>query len=112
MISFIDKQFDKKNFKVWLYTPGNQFLGELVVDRPVLNLQLEGLNSTFNFTLPENIETALIVDENTNHATIESVVNPRINESLDQFQVEVWYGDLETDDFQKQRFIIVETPRQ
>lgn len=62
--------------------------------------------------MPENIETALIVDENTNHATIQSVVNPRINESLDQFQVEVWYGDLDTDEFQKQRFIIVETPRQ
>ena len=112
MISFIDKQFDKNNFKVWLYTPGNQFLGELVVDRPVLNLQLEGLNSTFSFTLPENIETALIVDANANQATIESVVNPRINETLDQFQVEVWYGDLDTDNFQKQRFVIVETPRQ
>lgn len=89
MISFIDKQFNKNNFKTWLYTPGGIFLGELVLDNPVLNLQLEGLSSTFSFTLPENIETALIVDAETNHATIQSVVNPRINESLDQFQVEV-----------------------
>jgi hypothetical protein len=112
MISFIDKQFDKNNFKTWLYTPGGAFLGELVVDNPVLNLQLEGLNSTFSFTLPENIESGILFDPTTGYTGIQSVVNPRINESLDQFQVEVWYGDLDTDTFQKQRFIIIETPRQ
>lgn len=76
-----------------------------------MNLQLEGLNSTFSFTLPENIESGVVLNE-TGFSTIQSVVNPRINESLDQFQVEVWYGDLDTDDFQKQRFIIIETPRE
>lgn len=82
MISFINKQFDKNNFKVWLYTPGGSFLGELIVDNPVLTLQLEGLVSTFNFTIPENVE--IVGDYG-----LDSIVNPRINETLDQFQVEV-----------------------
>jgi hypothetical protein len=60
------------------------------VDRPVLNLELEGLISTFEFSIPENIETALVFQENIETRTeIQSVVNPRLNETLDQFQVEV-----------------------
>jgi hypothetical protein len=82
MISFIDKQLDKENFKVWLYSPGSDFLGELIVDKPVLNLELEGLVSSFSFTIPENID---IVDQN----KLNTIVNPRLNETLDQFQVEV-----------------------
>ena len=103
MISFINKELDKNNFKVWLYTPGSAFLGELIVDNPVLTLQLEGLISTFDFTIPENID----VVQNTN---LNNIVNPRLNEALDQFQVEVWYGDLATENYQKQRFIIIDTP--
>lgn len=111
MISFIDKHLDQNNFKVWLYTPGGQFLGELLVDRPVLTLQLEGLVSTFEFSIPENLEVATIVDNNgTDQTVLQSIVNPRLNEALDQFQVEVWYGDLTTDGYQKQRFIIIDTP--
>lgn len=41
---------------------------------------------------------------------LNSEINPRLNETLDQFQVEVWYGDLETESYQKQRFIIIDTP--
>lgn len=111
MISFIDKQLDQNNFKVWLYSPGGSFLGELIVDRPVLNLELEGLISTFEFTIPENIETAVVTEDGgVTQTELTTVVNPRLNETLDQFQVEVWYGDLKTDNFQKQRFIIIDTP--
>jgi hypothetical protein len=90
MISFIDKHLDQNNFKVWLYSPGGEFLGELLVDRPVLNLELEGLVSTFDFTIPENIEQALVIEENGAQTTdMQSIINPRLNETLDQFQVEV-----------------------
>jgi hypothetical protein len=90
MISFIDKQLDQNNFKVWLYSPGGAFLGELIVDRPVLNLELEGLISTFDFTIPENIEQALVTeDEGLTSTQLQTIVNPRLNETLDQFQVEV-----------------------
>ena len=106
MISFVNKQFDQNNFKVWLYTPGGSFLGELLVDNPVLTLQLEGLMSTFEFSLPENVDVHTVGEYD-----LDSIVNPRINETLDQFQVEVWYGDLDTEGYQKQRFIILETPR-
>jgi hypothetical protein len=115
MISFFDKIIEKQNFKVWLYSPGGAFLGELIVDRPILNLQLEGFMSTFEFDIVENIEKAEPIVFNTDLqrnevSQLTSVVNPRLNETLDQFQVEVWYGDLETDSFQKQRFIIIDTP--
>jgi hypothetical protein len=66
-------------------------------------LQLEGLISTFEFTIPENVDVV-------NEHELSSVVNPRLNQALNQFQVEVWYGDLDTDKYQKQRFIIVDTP--
>lgn len=90
MISFIDKQLDQNNFKVWLYSPGGAFLGELIVDRPVLNLELEGLISTFDFTIPENIEQALVTEDGELTSTqLQTIVNPRLNETLDQFQVEV-----------------------
>lgn len=90
MISFIDKQLDQNNFKVWLYSPGGAFLGELIVDRPVLNLELEGLISTFDFTIPENIEQALVTEDGGLTSTqLQTIVNPRLNETLDQFQVEV-----------------------
>lgn len=68
-----------------------------------MTLQLEGLISTFDFTIPENID---IVED----SGLTSIVNPRLNEALNQFQVEVWYGDLNTGNYQKQRFIIVDTP--
>jgi hypothetical protein len=90
MISFIDKKLDQNNFKVWLYSPGGAFLGELIVDRPVLNLELEGLISTFEFSIPENIEQAIITEDGGLTLTeLSTIVNPRLNETLDQFQVEV-----------------------
>ena len=66
-------------------------------------MQLEGFVSTFEFQLPENIDIVGTYG-------LDSLVNPRINETLDQFQVEVWYGDLDTDAYQKERFIIIDTP--
>ncbi len=94
MISFFDKIIEKQNFKVWLYSPGGAFLGELIVDRPILNLQLEGFMSTFEFDIVENIEKAEPIVFNTDLqrnevSQLTSVVNPRLNETLDQFQVEV-----------------------
>lgn len=68
-----------------------------------MTLQLEGQVSTFDFTIPENIDTVGTYG-------LDSIVNPRLNETLDQFQVEVWYGDLDTTEYQKERFIITETP--
>lgn len=71
--------------------------------------------STFEFDIVENIERASNINYNATlqrNEVIElsSTVNPRLNETLDQFQVEVWYGDLATDSYQKQRFIIIDTP--
>lgn len=66
-------------------------------------MELEGLVSTFTFSIPENLD---IVDA----SQLTSIVNPRLNETLDQFQVEVWYGDLKTEAYQKQRFIIIDRP--
>lgn len=98
-----------------MYSPGGTFLGELVVDNPRLNLQLEGTVSTFEFEIVENIDRVTALTYNSilerNESTgLNSEVNPRLNEALDQFQVEVWYGDLDTEDYQKQRFIIINTP--
>jgi hypothetical protein len=72
-----------------------------------LTLQLEGLVSTFEFSIPENLDVVTIQND---EGVFQSVVNPRLNETLDQFQLEVWYGDLTTEGYQKQRFIIIDTP--
>jgi len=98
-----------------LYSPGGTFLGELIVDNPRLNLQLEGTVSTFEFEIVENIDRITSLSYNfelqRNESTgLNSEINPRLNEALDQFQVEVWYGDLDTQNYQKQRFIIIDTP--
>jgi hypothetical protein len=71
--------------------------------------------STFEFDIVENIEKAdpLIYNallQRNEVQQLTSIVNPRLNETLDQFQVEVWYGDLATTGYQKQRFIIIDTP--
>jgi hypothetical protein len=71
--------------------------------------------STFEFDIVENIERASTINYNSTLQRNEvigltSTVNPRLNDTLDQFQVEVWYGDLTTTEYQKQRFIIIDTP--
>lgn len=68
---------------------------------------MEGLVSTFEFSIPENLDVVTIQND---EGVFQSVVNPRLNETLDQFQLEVWYGDLTTEGYQKQRFIIIDTP--
>jgi hypothetical protein len=60
----------------------------------MLNLQLEGFMSTFEFDIVENIEKAdaLVYNSTLQRNEVEqltSVVNPRLNETLDQFQVEI-----------------------
>jgi hypothetical protein len=60
----------------------------------MLNLQLEGFMSTFEFDIVENIEKAdaLVYNSTLQRNELEqltSVVNPRLNETLDQFQVEI-----------------------
>ena len=105
MINFLQASQENATFKTWLYTPGGVFQGEIITMNPQLKLSLEGVPSEFSFELPENI----IVYQGGEYV---SIVNPRINDILDQFQIEVWYGDLEKVDAtpQKSRFIITKTP--
>jgi len=97
MINFIQPNEENNNFKVYLLTPGNQERGELLVKNPVLDLQLQGLSSSFSFQMEEMINNKL---------------NPRINEVLNQFIIEVWYGNGTTQSYQTQKFIVIETPQQ
>jgi hypothetical protein len=105
MINFIQPKQENQTFKTWLYSPGGVFQGELLTINPGLKLNLEGVPSEFSFELPENIMEYV-------GGEYVSVVNPRVNDVLDQFQIEVWYGDLEKVGAtpQKSRFIITKTP--
>jgi hypothetical protein len=69
-----------------------QLLGELKVDNLSVSIKLQDL-STINFDLPENIFGEF---------------NPRLNEVLDNYIVELWYGDLSNPTIQ--RFIITKLP--
>jgi hypothetical protein len=65
-----------------------QLLGELKVDNLSVSIKLQDI-STINFDLPENIFGQF---------------NPRLSEVLDNYIVELWYGDLSNPT--TQRFII------
>ena len=88
------------NYKLYLYKPGglnDDFLGELLVDNLNADIKLHDI-STITFTIPE---------------TINGVVNPRIDEVLDSYIVELRYGrDLITvnGEYSSIRFVIRNTP--
>jgi hypothetical protein len=79
-----------KNYKLFLYRPAAanyavdtsqyraEFLGELRADNVNASIKLQEI-STLSFTLPENILGEL---------------NTRLDEVLDNYVVELWYGDL------------------
>ena len=79
-----------KNYKLFLYRPAAanyavdtsqhraEFLGELKADNVSASIKLQEI-STLSFTLPENILGQL---------------NTRLDEVLDNYVVELWYGDL------------------
>jgi hypothetical protein len=69
-----------------------QLLGELKVDNLSVSIKLQDI-STINFDLPENIFGQF---------------NPRLSEVLDNYIVELWYGDLSNPTIQ--RFIITKLP--
>jgi hypothetical protein len=95
------------NYKVFLYKPeavsvtannaGPYFLGELLVDNLDVSIKLQDI-STVNFTLPR---------------VINNTANTRIDEVLDGYVIELWYGDLSgtlNQDYYKYRFTIYTTP--
>jgi hypothetical protein len=87
------------NHKVYLYKPdGTTFLGELIVDNLKADIKLQDL-SAISFRIPE---------------VINGQVNPRIDEVLDSYIIELWYGKVDgvyaNGDFEKIRFRIYSTP--
>jgi hypothetical protein len=95
------------NYKVFLYKPeavsvtadnaGSYFLGELLVDNLDVSIKLQDI-STVNFSLPR---------------IINNTANTRIDEVLDGYVIELWYGNLSgtlNQDYYKYRFTIYTTP--
>jgi hypothetical protein len=92
------------NHKLYLYRPGgtaSDFLGELLVDNLNVNIKLHEM-SNITFTIPE---------------TINNIANTRLDEVLDGYIVELWYGQVDgvynppsQKDFEKIRFILHKTP--
>lgn len=89
-----------ENYKLYLYKPnatGDNFLGELLVDNLQVNIKLHEMSS-ISFTIPENVN---------------GVANQRLDEVLDGYVVELWYGrvtGVENTDYSKMRFILHTTP--
>jgi hypothetical protein len=89
------------NHKIYLYKPDgspSSFLGELIVDNLKVDIKLQEISSIF-FRIPE---------------VINGEVNPRVDEVLDSYIIELWYGKIdgvyENGDFEKIRFRIYSTP--
>jgi hypothetical protein len=91
------------NHRLYLYKPSGlpeDFLGELVVDNLQVDIKLQDI-STVSFRIPK---------------TINGEFNPRINQVLDSYVVELWYGRVQKIgavdglDYQKIRFRIYSTP--
>jgi hypothetical protein len=89
-----------ENYKLYLYKPndtGDNFLGELLVDNLQVNIKLHEMSS-ISFTMPE---------------VVNGVANQRLDEVLDGYVVELWYGrvtGVEDTDYFKLRFILHTTP--
>ena len=92
------------NYKLYLYKPAateSDFLGELLADNVNAEIKLHDI-STISFTLPESIN---------------GVANPRTDEVLDSYVVELRYGkdilsesSYTSGDYSKIRFTIYNTP--
>lgn len=84
----------KKNYVVSLFKPSGEYQGKLLVDNVQVKLDLQGL-STMSFSIPEYVA---------------GILNPRLNEVLDNFEIELEYGNIETYKTKKERFIIRKQP--
>ena len=88
------------NHKLYLYKPNgadSDFLGELLVDNLKVDIRLHDI-SNISFTMPR---------------TINGVANPRIDQVLDNYIVELHYGrvgESYPDNYFKMRFVIYKTP--
>jgi hypothetical protein len=98
-----------KKYRLFLYRPlaanylvdtnnyDNEFLGELKADNVNVAIKLQDFSS-LNFTLPDNILGEF---------------NTRLDDVLDNYIVELWYGNLDgvvDVDYFRYRFIIVKSP--
>jgi len=81
-----------QNYKLELYKPSNEYMGELLVDNLQADIKLEDISS-ISFTIPEVINGQL---------------NPRVTEVLDMYEVVLSYGDLTAP--QQIRFVLYQTP--
>lgn len=95
------------NHRIFLYKPeaasvtaynaGPYLLGELIVDNLNVSIKLQEI-STVTFTVPR---------------IINNTANTRIDEVLDSYIIELWYGDLSgtlDTDYYKYRFTLYSTP--
>ena len=95
------------SYKVYLYKPeaaavtvdnaASYFLGELIVDNLQVDIRLQEI-STISFTIPRKIN---------------DTTNTRIDEVLDSYIIELWYGNLTgtfNQDYFKYRFVVYSTP--
>lgn len=79
-----------ENYKLELYKPSGEFLGELIVDNLTADLKLNDI-SAISFEVP---------------SVINGVPNNRIEQILDTYELILYYGDGAA----KGRFVIYETP--
>lgn len=88
------------NHKLYLYKPSgadSDFLGELLVDNLQVDIRLHDI-SNISFTIPR---------------VINGIPNPRIDQVLDNYIVELHYGRIDEtypNDYFKMRFVIYKTP--
>lgn len=112
-----ENYFDVKeynNFRAFLYSPAGDFLGEVELVRPRLSLRTTGFG-IIDFQLPEFYFNESPIDDsdpNNNYGDI--TFNEKINSVLDGYEIEIWFGNLISNDinkFKKMRFKIQTRPR-
>lgn len=84
------------NYRIFLYKPSGEFKGELIVNNLNVTMSIESFSS-ISFDIPENINL---------------IPNTRLDDILDNYEVELWYGDISNNgvNADKVRFVIYKTP--
>jgi len=88
------------NIRAFLYSPASDLLGEVVLTRPKLALKLYGFG-LLDFELPE-----FYFNEDT--TTLD--YNDKINDALDGYELEVWFGNIPEAKYQIIKFLIKSRP--
>jgi len=93
---------EKKNIRMFLFTPANEFYGELEAYNIKIDLSLKKF-SQLEFELPYKFFDM---------KEAEMVINHQLYSTLDMYQVEVWIGNVygNQTEYEKMRFVIVDRP--